>query len=178
MVDTIYDYLSVDELEEEYLKAQLIDKYDLDNEATSQSAEYARWIKIYAAARKNAKDHERKLKSVELSVGLDVRKNYKEYGFAKADLKEKVVEALVLEDPEVKKHWTLYLNADERAKMIEKVLNAYEQRKTMLRLAGDLWIKEYYIKDSIDYDEAISNARKQLDERRNRNGKKTKTSSR
>ena len=163
-------HLSLEELEEEYKETLVIDKNNLDNEVVFQSYKYSEWIRVYARCRREMKEQERALKSIELKVGLHVRKNYEEYDLKKADIKEKIVEAIVLKDDRVKKQWHKYIEAEERYKIVEKVLAAWDQRKTMLRAEVDLWIREYYLKDSIDIQDATSDARKRLTERRKRNG--------
>lgn len=163
--------LTIEELENEYNQALLFDKLSLDDEAVQQAQLYAGYIREYARSKKQAVLAARTLKKVEGQTTVHIRRNYKEYGFnTKDELKEKAIEAFVLGDEEVEVAYYEWLDADERARVLKRILDALEQRKTMMRLAGDLYIREYYLDDSIKVEttQETQEFRKHYGERRRR----------
>ena len=136
-------------LEEIHDRIMEFDKLALDDEAVVQARLTSLWTTVQARLKKISAKAKKNLTTVEGRKGLEVRKDYKNYGFEfKADLKEKPIQAIVDGMPEVEKAFDAYLEAEHRKDVVSGIVSSLEQRKTMIRLAGDLWIKEYYAKDS------------------------------
>jgi hypothetical protein len=161
-------HMSIPELEVFADEISGFDKYSLDDEAVSQSRLVGILAPVFAKAKNDYAIAKKAFERLEGKKTLDIRRNYKEYGFEfKDELKEKAIQAVIDDLEEIREAYNEFLSILHRLNIIEGLVGSMDHRKTMLRLAGDLYIREYYTRDSISIHEQ-DNLRERLGSRKRR----------
>jgi len=120
-----------------------IDKYNLDNECATQPSLFMKYAEEFAEKKKQRQLRETELKRIEAEADANVRKNPSEYGL-EDNPKEKAIAYAVANDPKVIEAANAFIEARKQSSIADAAKNAFEQRKIMLRVLGDLWLGEYY----------------------------------
>ena len=124
-----------------------IDKHSLDDVCATQPQLYMEWASLLAKAIRFKKETEEEVLQLQAETNLDIRENPKYYKLmpdSKGKLMESAIKAVVLVNVEVKAAQKKALVARELADVMTAIVSSFEQRRTMIKMMGDLWIAEYY----------------------------------
>jgi len=138
---------SIEEYERQSDQELRFDKFRLDEEYEEQPRLYDKWSKWWGKTLLLRKKKEASLERVKGEVDLDIRKNPKAYGLIpddKGKVMESAIKAAVLNSDKVKEAEEKFYEAYALAKALESSVKSFEQRKELLRGAGELWINKYY----------------------------------
>lgn len=144
-----------------------IDKYNLDVEAAEHPQKYNNAARAAARAAKEEKQAERHYLKTRARVDKEVRKRPSKFGVDPDEPKEKAISGAVDLDDRVEEAYNDYLDAKERAANASADEKTFEHRKILIRLLGELWIKDYYSQVEVR-DERIDKFRDRMGERRGR----------
>ena len=161
-----------EELSDEELK---FDKFRLDEEYEEQPRLYDKWSKWWGRAlllRKKAEDEFERIKG---TMDLEIRKDPRAHDLTpddKGKVMESAIKAAVLINKKVLDAQDRFYKAYALAKALESSVKSFEQRKELLRGAGDLWVNKYYsdinIKEKAGTEETKEEIEKDLQQHRRR----------
>lgn len=150
----------------------MFDKYELDTAVAEQAQFFINCAGLSSVASKLRDFVETWLKQEESEVDLAVRSNPLEFDLepdSKGKLMESAIKSKVALDNRVCDIGILFMEMKEYAKVMNKAIDGFDQRKTMLRLEGDLWLGEYYssadIREKLE-DDVREKAAKKASERK------------
>lgn len=132
----------INELSEQLDADMRIDKYGLDNECAEQTSIYSKWARMSAEASRERDYRQKELDETSAMLDNEIRTDPEKYGIK--DLKEAAVKAVIMGDEAVMKLKSDLIEATTYAKFMNSAVAACDQKKTMLRMLGDLWLGEYY----------------------------------
>jgi len=124
-----------------------IDKYALDISVAEQPQLFVNCAGLSATASKLRDFLEKVYEEEKAEMDLAVRSNPQGFDLepdTKGKLMETAIKSKVILDTRVAESYHNFIEGKEYAKLLNGVVNAFDQRKTMLRLEGDLWLGEYY----------------------------------
>lgn len=121
-----------------------IDKYNLDEECATHPQKYNDAAREAARCSKEEKEAERKYIKMKAKVGKEVRKRPGKFGVDPDEPKEGAIKGAIDLDGRVEEAYSEYLDARERAANAAADEKAYEHRRTLIKLLGELWMKDYY----------------------------------
>lgn len=141
-----------------------LDKYKLDDQCAQQTSVYSKWALISAKASRERDYRQKELDEEVAKLDNEVRVNPEKFGIK--DIKENAVKAVIASDKIVMKLKTDVIEATTYAKFFNSAVSACDQKKTMLRELGDLWLGEYYSNVEIKKGEVDDNLRVKMRERK------------
>lgn len=147
-----------------------IDKFGLDNECAQQTSIYSKWARLSAEAGRERDYRQKELDEISADLDNAIRKDPGKYGIA--DVKENAVKAVIQNDKRVMKLKTDVIEITAYASLFKGAVNACDQKKTMLRMLGDLWLGEYYSNVEIKKGEGDERLRERMKGRTAAKGRK------
>jgi len=139
----------------------VFDRFRLEVELENHVRLYHQYATILADVRQ---DHERakaQREVVAAEVAQEVRKNPEAFGLVKAQPKEAVEEAVLL-DPRYRKALSKEITAKHAVDMAQAAVSTLEHRKTAISKEVDLFLSGYWAKPRVSTDAA----REHMDEHR------------
>ena len=133
---------TLDNWAEELNADMKVDKYELDDECARQACVYTKWALLSALASKERDWRQKELDELNAILDNEIRTDPGKFGIS--DIKENAVKSVIAKDPGIMGLKADVIEATAYAKFFNSATSACDQKKTMLRMLGDLWISEYY----------------------------------
>lgn len=149
-----------DELDED----MKIDKFNLDDECARQPSIYSKWAMLSARASEERDWRQKELDEEAARIDNEVRTDPDKFGIR--DIKESAVKAAIAADEVIMKLKADVVRATAYAKFFYSAVGACDQKKTMLRMLGDLWLGEFYSNVEIRKGESEENLREKMKARK------------
>lgn len=121
-------------------------KFDLDEACANQGQRFVNWAELAAIAVGYADLKEEELNQDRADMELDVRENFEDFDLVpdrEGKLREAHVKAIIRRSPKVKRSYKEFVAAKAYNRFFENVMKSFDQRKTMIRMMGDLVLGEY-----------------------------------
>ena len=138
---------SVSAYREELYEELRFDKHNLDEEYMEQARMFIGWALLYGQSLTLRKRAEAKVERVKGQMDLEIRKSPMKHGLKpddKGKVMESAIKAAILSNKRVAEAQKEFYGAYALAKSLESTVKSFEQRKELLRGAGELWIHKYY----------------------------------
>ena len=119
-----------------------IDKYNLDEECSLQPLRFADIALEYEEACKERDNLKLKLEELKAKKDLLIRSKPESFGVTKVT--EAVIQSVINADSEVLALEKKYLESKYEANRLGAYREAFQQRKSMIKELGELWIADYY----------------------------------
>jgi hypothetical protein len=132
--------------EEQYAEVGF-DKHHLDEEYEEQPRKFMDWAILYGQSLTLRKRAEAKIDRVKGQVDLDVRKNPAKYNLVpddKGKVMESAIKSAVVNSEEVMAAEEDFYQVYELSNLFKHAMEAFIQRKELLKGEGELWINKYY----------------------------------
>lgn len=107
-----------------------LDKHNLDTEAENQSRLYMKWSERYLIEKTALDD-------LEGSIYLDIVNNPKEFDIPEKKVTVDATKSAINTNRKVVEQRLL-------ANLLKNAKDSFEQRRSMIKLLGDLWQQQYY----------------------------------
>lgn len=127
----------------DYEKDMLLDQHALDYEWLRQASLFQKYSVVYADACADKDDAKEKLLRVDAEIDLDIRQNWRDYGF---DVKptEPAIKAAVVLDPRHIKASKEFVEASRYATILQGSKVALEHKKAALERLSALYLSGYW----------------------------------
>lgn len=138
---------SVKEYKEEIDTELRFDKYRLDEEYEEQPRRFLEWAILYGQSLTLRKRAEAKVDRVKGDVDLDVRKSPMKHGLTpddKGKVMESAIKSAVVNSNKVMAAEEDFYLIYELSSLFKHAMEAFIQRKELLKGEGELWINKYY----------------------------------
>ena len=137
----------ISEYERELYDEERFDKYKLDEEYEEQPRKFTDWAILYGKSLAVRKRAEADIDKAKGRVDLEVRKNPTLHGLVpddKGKIMEAAIKAVIANHKDVLAAEEYYYHIYEMSKLFETAVEAFKQRKELIRGEGELWINKYY----------------------------------
>lgn len=148
---------SVGAYREELYAEERFDKHRLDEEFEEQPRRFTDWALLYGQSLTLRKRAEAKIDRVKGSVDLEIRKNPMKYGLTpddKGKIMESAIKSAVVNSEEVMAAEEGFYQVYELSNLFKYAVEAFIQRKELLKGEGELWINKYYSSPVVRENEA------------------------
>ena len=138
---------SVDDYKEELYEELEFDKHALDDEYEGQPRKYMDWAILYGKALLLRKRKEGEIDRVKGKVDLEVRKEPRNFGLetdSKGKVMESAIKSVINNHKDVIQAEEEFYKVYALLKLFEHAVEAFKQRKELLRGEGELWVNKYY----------------------------------
>lgn len=135
---------------EEWTRDRQIDPGQLDIEAIRQAEVFFKWAERSVDAKAEADRNKLALDIQEASLAIKCRDHPEKFGLVKAT--EGAINAAVKTHPYYEEAYTKWLDSRANWQLLEKMVEAMEQRKRMLEILITLHGQEYFAGPSVPHD--------------------------
>lgn len=146
-----------------------VDKFRLDEECARQTSVYTKWAFLTAEAGRERDWRQKELDEMNARLDNEVRVYPEKFGLK--EIKENAVKAVIAGDEGIMKLKADLINATAYYKFFSSAVAACDQKKTMLRMLGDLFLGEYYSNVEIKKGEGEESMRERIKARKTGGGK-------
>ena len=141
-----------DEWRPEYMADLEFTFYDLDEAVATHAQRFMNWANLERLASKYYKMKQEEYDRAKAKLDLAIRRDPVKYKLdtddkikrGKEPPKETAIKSRIAIDKGVIAKWDDMLEAYQYNKIMKHAVEAFKDRKTMIREAGDLWINEYH----------------------------------
>lgn len=145
------------EYEKELYEEERFDKHRLDEEYEEQPRKFTDWAILYGKSLALRKKAEAAVDRAKAKIDLEVRKNPVLHGLTPDDrgkIMESAIKSVVINHEDVLTAEEYYYRIYELNKLFDTAVEAFKQRKELLRGEGELWINKYYASPVVRVKEA------------------------
>jgi len=132
---------------EELYEELRFDKHSLDEEYVEQSRMFVDWALLYGESLTLRKRAEAKVERVRGQMDLEVRKNPIKHDLKpddKGKVMESAIKSAVVNSKELMEAEEDFYQVYELSNLFKHAMEAFIQRKELLKGEGELWVNKYY----------------------------------
>lgn len=137
----------IEEWERELIDEERFDKYRLDEEFEEQARKFTDWAILYGKTLTLRKRAEAAIDRARAKIDLSVRKNPKLHGLVpdeKGKIMESAIKSVIINHKDVIAAEEQFYLVYELNHFFKIAMEAFIQRKELLKGEGELWINKYY----------------------------------